>query len=241
MMNKTFCCMIASLFLSAPCIWSQPVETPLPPLPRPESVFASVPGAVVWTVTYTYPEEMGTDSTPGQKPSLKGRIRSLKTSRLGDVTHILMVNIDSANQDIWSTGDEHYGKCNHTSDWGKASLSSIEALRGFPGTDWMAADQQVGKVVWHDTECVLFMPKPHPTLEMGDAKKLKAALEKAPFFAIMDAKTRLPIEIHSGGIKEVFEFGPAPRTLELPDDLTAQINQGKRVRALMNARAPRPY
>ncbi len=202
-----------------------------------------IPKPIVCTITYTYPEEL---TTNGDVQHLAGRIRSMTTSRVGATTHVQIVRIEGVTQDMWELNHQTYGKSADVKQWVLTSIDGAKQnsyLKGseFPGTDWITADTYLGVSKFGEASCLIYMKNPPEGLDLSDTDALKRAIDKADFVAIVSVSNRCPVEVHVGGVKEVFTYASAPSVLSPPSDLTAQIAEGERVRGTSNIRPPRPY
>ena len=127
---------------------------------------------------------------------------------------------------MWKYGGSVFDQPDEKSIWitvgpntGGNYLSDSE----FPGVDWITADKFVGIVKYQGADCLLFILGDSGGLDVNDETAVRDKIEHSLNIAVIDLKTRLPIEVHYAGTKEVFHFGAGPGKLFPPKSLTDQI------------------
>jgi hypothetical protein len=239
--------LLPALIFCAVNLHSQEATTkPMPPSP-PFIQKAPSPGQ--WTITFSYPEEhqpkaAGAPTAP--PPDLSGRIRTITVTKVKDIAHVEAIRIEDTKLEEWHSGTTVYAKTNGTDIYAQGSEtsegnSSMSTSSEFQDMKWVTAESYLGTIKYSGHDCLVFVPNAPATLKISDADAFTKFVATAPLVAFIDAETRYPVEVRTGGVYHSYQFSDPPNSLSLPTDLVAQIKEGKRQADLEHQRAPRPY
>jgi hypothetical protein len=226
---------------------SAAVEAPSGPL------VASAPAFSQWVVTFSYPEDKNNSSVSAPAPPpayLKTQTRLITTTRTDNITHEEIKDGSGAEFDEWHVGPVIYSKDSTSSVWGEIDSTSDSRNGsptfaplppgGFRDLNWISVNDYLGTIKYGGRDCLVFAAgreSIHSSPE--DALKNPASFRS---IAIIDAQSRLPVQVMMGGIIRIFQFRQPPtEKLSLPPDLADQLKKGEEGRQLLNRPMERPY
>jgi len=216
-------------------------EIPDGPLLRPAPEFSQ------WTITLSYPDERGkkADDKP-PIPGLENRVHQIVTTKTKNIVHEETIDGKGVKSEKWYVGSTQYRKDPGATVWYENSAGTMGKTQqdfhytplppsGFRDLDWINADAYAGTIAYGKGKCLVFIPG-------GGSATNAAVVTTLPTVALIDSETRLPVEVHNGGIIRVFQFADqAPAMQTLPPDLAEEIKKGDEGRARLDQRPPRPY
>lgn len=218
-------------------------EIPLGALLKP------APDLAKWTVTYEYPN-VGTPQVPARNGSEVAQITTIKT---GNIVSQDVVDGRGSHEQIWYVGgDKQYRKPAGKSEWFESSPSmggnkvnsDFVALpeNGYRGWDWIDRDSYLGMAKLEFGNCLVFVPGGRSQSKISGKSLSKDQVAAFPIVALVNAETRFPVALRSGGVTQRFEFGQAPTAMQqFPADLKDSIKNGEEARKRLYQPAPRPY
>ena len=223
-------------------------DPPVGPLLRPPGDFAR------WEITSVYATKLPKKDRPSRR--VKGataapaddHLQKLVTTKTGRLVHEERTDLSQRTTDVWYDGGTQYTHPSGASGWlrteSKSGDSSYQPLPelGYRNVDLVKAENYVGTLTYDKRPCLVFVPNSARKLDWTKPAAAQKQLKSLDAVALVDADTRLPVEIRADGETRTFQFDPPPTRMQtLPADLTAQIKKGDDARTRLNQPAPRPY
>jgi hypothetical protein len=207
------------------------------PIAPPGPLVAPVPDYAQWVETLSYPEDHG-KGTPPSPDMAKGQVRTISSTRTGDIFHEVIVNQGGQKTEQWDAGQMQYSKGWDSPTWGLAKGTASSLAIRYPNTDWITADSYLGTMMYSGKSCLVFALGAPAKVDLS-SPDTQDLFDSLPQLAFIDAQTHLPVEIRMSGVYHLFQFGNAPTDrLTLPDDLTALLAQADRVHNIFNHPPP---
>ena len=185
-------------------------------------------------------------TTPTLAPG--DRLQKLVTTRTGRIVHEERTDFAQRTTDIWYDGGTQYTRPAGAQGWlrtesnsGDPSYRPLPEI-GYRDVSLVKTDNYVATVPYDDRLCLVFVPDPAPKIDWTKPAAALKQLRSLDTVALVDAGTRLPVEIRANGETRTFQFDPPPaRPQTLPADLLTQTKRGDDARTRLNQPAPRPY
>ena len=221
---------------------SAPLEIPADPLLKAAPDFSK------WTVNYVYPKQPATNCPP-----LSGdETHRMTVTKTGNIVSEDVVDGRGCHTETWYVGALQYRKPPGKSNWFESSPTiganpvstdySPLPPNGFRAWDWIGRESYAGKVALESGESFVFVPGGAQKLNLSNPGRLKELIAAQPLVAYVNAETRLPVALCSGGVTQRVVFDPPPNAVQtLPADLLDQIRKGEEARRRLYQPAPRPY
>ncbi len=220
------------LFLGASGAEAQDQNQKLPSQP----FVASVPDTARWNVTVSYPQDRG-EPVSVPEDALKNEFKTMSFERTGDLYHSETVYASGRKNEYWQSGISDYY-------WGwDSKIWSITTEKGearpiiFDNVEWLGTDNYLGIMTYSGHRCLVFGTGGPQGFKLSgdDASQIDQLNE----VALIDAQTRLPVEIRLGSTYYQYRFvDPPSDKLVLPADLAQQIEKQEKEMAAFNHIAP---
>ena len=212
---------------------ASPADTP----PADPLIAPTAPAYSQWTVACVY---AGTNVTPGKgagAPAKDTRLKQETITKTADVKQDVSVFEDGSQSEKWTRGSILATKDPGYSGVSIHVVQQTGPFADFPEFDWVSRGHYIGKQKVDSQDCLLFeeqeyafrfvnlslfkaitsTPDGSPTSNIGN---------KVPVIAIIDEKTRLPIQLKIGKDVRTFSYLPAPTTpLTLPPDFAVAVGK----------------
>ncbi len=224
-----------------------PLVVPDAPLWKP------VPNYAQWVITYSYPADRDKNLSPAQRAeTLDGLTRTETTTKCGKFIHQEFVDTKGVPGDLWYVTGTEYFRSTGPTPWTQVESFSNGRpnpsytpfpAKGFKDLDWVSGADYAGTVNYQNRPCFVFIPGGATALRVTDLSAQADKLASMTHVAVIDAETRLPVEVRSAGVIAGYQFKDAPssNTNPIPSDLIAYIKQGEEGRARSFQTAARPY
>jgi hypothetical protein len=201
-----------------------------------------------WEVIYTYAKS----DAPGTRPSAPGDLKSLVTTKTGNIVHEQATDLQGRITDTWHTGATQYRKPPGEAVWyqpvppseGQGGSSDYAPIppNGYRQWDWVGESTFVGTFPFDNVACLVFVPGGRSAVGEEDEKKAAAKIGAMPVVAYVNAETRLPVALRMGNITGRVTFHPSPASAQvLPTDLIDQLRNAEQSRKNLFQQPARPF
>jgi len=209
-----------------------------------------------WTITLSYPDQRASKtatSAPAIPPASDSRPKEIVTTKTKNIVHEETTEGRGAKSEKWYVGATQYRKDPGATVWFANEPNTLVNVQkdiyytplppsGFRGLEWLTPETYAGAISYQGRKCLVFLPGGAGAINLSSPGSPDAALAALANVAFIDADTRLPVEVRSGGIIQYYQFASqAPAMQSLPPDLAEQIKKGEEGRKKLDTRPPRPY
>lgn len=222
-------------------------DPPSGPLLRPPGDFSHWQVVSVYSGKALKKDRAGRRAKTAPAAVSEERLQKLVTTRTGRLVHEERTDFAQRTTDVWYDGGTQYTRPAGGSGWLRTeSTSGDSSYRPLPDIGYrdvglIRTDRYVATLPYDNRPCLVFVPDPAPKIDWAKPAAQKQ-LKSLDTVALVDAETRLPVEIRAGGETRTFQFDPPPTRMQtLPADLLSQAKRGDDARARLNQPAPRPY
>jgi hypothetical protein len=225
---------------------SAPKPVPVPP---PGPLVNPAPKFSQWTIGYFYLQDRKGHRN-NLLPLAPDAPRKVVTTKTGNIIHEQIVRIAGDTFDKWQVGEAIFTKPLGQAYWGEQDPNPESDSRvtdntalplpasGFRDLDWINRVAYGGTIQQNNATYFLFVFPGSADMDFSSQAKLDAQNK----VAYIDASTRLPIFLRIGDVTRTYTYSNPPTSMQvLPGDLAAEIEQGKRNRAIISSAPAKEY
>ena len=212
---------------------SAPADTP----PVEPLIAPAAPTYSQWTIDCVYAGSSATPGKPAAAAVKDARLRRETITKTADIKQDVSVFQDGSTSEKWTKGSILAAK-----EAGYAGISVHVGLQSgpfadFPDLDWVSRSNYIGKQKIDTRDCLVFQEQEYAfrfvnlalfkaITSTPDGSPSSNIGSKVPVIAIIDEKTRLPVQLKIGKDVRTFQFLSPPTTLlSLPPDYAVAVGK----------------